>query len=406
MTNQTILTQYQSECIEALKSVANISKPFEKVFIDTMELFMAIPDKINFLQMERYGRFSEQTYRNNFKNETFDWFGFNECLINRTLTGKFRAIAIDPSYITKSGKKTPWVGYFWSGVAGAAKYGLELLGIGVIDVENRDCMMLNAIQTPNQKTLESDFDYNLIDWYRENLITMKDKLQRISNIIVADAFFSKETFISPLLDKGYQVVSRLRNDAVLFYPTSQKPTGKRGRPRLFDGKIDFKNLDMTRCIELNVDKGRLFGTKAYSKSLGRNIKVAIWYPDENSTDKWQLYFSTDENVRTHDIINCYRIRFHLEFCFRDSKGYAGLTNCQSRDLRKLEFHFNASFTSVNLAKAACKELGMPFSISSCKSMIHNAYMLERFICVSGIDPNPQLIDKLFKELVLFTARAA
>ena len=39
-------------------------------------------------------------------------------------------------------------------------------------------------------------------------------------------------------------------------------------------------------------------------------------------------------------------------------------------------------------------------------MIHNAYMLERFICVSGLEPSKQLIDKLIKELVLFTATAA
>lgn len=58
-------------------------------------------------------------------------------------------------------------------------------------------------------------------------------------------------------------------------------------------------------------------------------------------------------------------------------------NTFTRDLRRLEFHFNASF-----------------------AIIHNAYMLERFICVSGLRPNPQVIDKLFKELVLFTSRAA
>ena len=49
MTNSNVLTQYQSEVIEALKSVANLGKPFEKVIIDTLKLFMAIPDKINFL---------------------------------------------------------------------------------------------------------------------------------------------------------------------------------------------------------------------------------------------------------------------------------------------------------------------------------------------------------------------
>ena len=39
-------------------------------------------------------------------------------------------------------------------------------------------------------------------------------------------------------------------------------------------------------------------------------------------------------------------------------------------------------------------------------MIHNAYMLERFICVFGIQPDTTLIDKIFKELILFTARPA
>ena len=86
--------------------------------MDTMKLFMAIPDRINFLQLGRYGCFSEQTYRNLFEHETFDWFAFNGSIISKYLTGKRKAIAIDPSYIPKSGKKTPWIGYFWSGCAG------------------------------------------------------------------------------------------------------------------------------------------------------------------------------------------------------------------------------------------------------------------------------------------------
>ncbi|RHF83221.1 transposase, partial [Phocaeicola plebeius] len=45
-----------------------------------------------------------------------------------------------------------------------------------------------------------------------------------------------------------------------------------------------------------------------------------------------------------------------------------------------------------MAKAACKRLGITYSISSCKSFIHNAYMLERFICVFGINPDMQVID--------------
>ena len=55
---------------------------------------MTIPDRINFLQMGRYGCFSEQTYRNNFENDDFDWFSFNEAIIREHLKGSRKAIAV------------------------------------------------------------------------------------------------------------------------------------------------------------------------------------------------------------------------------------------------------------------------------------------------------------------------
>ena len=373
--------------------------------MDAMKLFMAIPDRINFLQLGRYGKFSEQTYRNHFESESFDWFSFNEHLVEEHLSGTRKAIAIDPSYIPKAGKKTPWLGYFWSGCAGEYKRGLEIMGIGVIDVDNRECMTLGSVQSPDTKTLDN-MDKSLVDWYACYLINRREQIQCISNIVVADAFFSKSTFVAPMCNNGYHIISRFRNDAVLLYPTTAKPTGKKGRPKQYDGSIDLSRLDTSRCTEYEADKGKLYGLKAWSKALRRMVSLAVWYPDEDSTDKWQLYFSTDQNQSALDVLEYYRTRFQLEFCFRDSKQYAGITNCQSTDFRKLAFHFNASLTAINLAKAVCKRMGVPYSISSCKSMIHNAYMLERFICMFGISPDLQVIDKLFKGLILFTARAA
>ena len=58
--------------------------------------------------------------------------------------------------------------------------------------------------------------------------------------------------------------------------------------------------------------------------------------------------------------------------FRGAKQPAGMTNCQATDFRKLAFHVNASLAAINLAKAACKKMGIKYSISSCKSVIHNA----------------------------------
>ena len=77
-----------------------------------------------------------------------------------------------PSYIDKSGKHTPGVGYFWCGCARAVKYGLEIVDIAVIDADEKDALL------------------------------------KVSNLIAADAFFSKESFVSGVTMPGFHLVSR------------------------------------------------------------------------------------------------------------------------------------------------------------------------------------------------------
>ena len=184
---------------------------------------------------------------------------------------------------------------FWSGCAGDYKRGLEILGIGVIDIDNHECMTLGSIQTPDCKTLDN-MGKNLVDWYSNYLISRNDKLQSLSKTLVADAFFSKETFITPMRESDFHVISRFRNDVVLYYPTLEKKTGKRGHPKWFDGRIDFANPDLTRCKEYEVNKGKLYGLRVYAKALKRYVSLALWYPMDGRTDKWQLYFSTDDSM--------------------------------------------------------------------------------------------------------------
>lgn len=129
-------------------------------------------------------------------------------------TGK--AIAIYTSYISKSGKKTPYIGKFWSGCTSQLKRELEILGIDIVD------MMLRADQTP-------------------------DKLISITRYIVADAWFSKAGFVNEACLLGFHIISWLRDDANLWYSHVSVRTGKRGRPRIKGEKIDFNNPVLQHC---------------------------------------------------------------------------------------------------------------------------------------------------------------
>ena len=73
-------------------------------------------------------------------------------------------LSIDPSYISKAGKKTPHIGRFWSGCAQSVKHGLEIMGIGLIDIDTKDCMMLRARQSLSNKEL-SLRNKTMVDFY-------------------------------------------------------------------------------------------------------------------------------------------------------------------------------------------------------------------------------------------------
>ena len=100
---------------KALSSHTNLSKSFQSFFIETMELILTHTGRLNFTQSARCGRTCESRFRQNFK-KSFDWLSFNRSFLEST-KGHRIAIAIDPCYISKPGKKTPGIDWFWSACA-------------------------------------------------------------------------------------------------------------------------------------------------------------------------------------------------------------------------------------------------------------------------------------------------
>lgn len=406
---KTGLDQYTDIITYAVKnSAAKLTKSFEKILIEVIILYMIIPRKVNFTQMERYGSHDEQTYRNNFgkkKSECIDWLKLNVSLAKRYFGEKGRrAIAIDPSFISKSGKKTPHIGRFWSGCAQAVKHGLEIMGIGLIDIDANDCIMLRAHQSLTGKELGLR-DKSMTDFYISVIKRYRRELLKLSTLIVADAYFSTSTFVNGIKKYGFSLVSRFRDNACLYYVYNGPRTGKRGRPKTKDGKIDMNKLDLTRMDKLEMKKaeGTAYTLIAYSKALKCKIRLVIW---QMPNGKKKLFFSNDISLSGEEVLAYYRTRFQIEFCYRDAKGYTGLMHCQARNKWKLDFAFNASFASLNVAKVTMKEMGMQYSMSSFKALMTNTYIVRRIFKACGYNPNRTLISKIFKDLSCLQRKTA
>lgn len=398
------LNHYQHACRRALSAIPGIKKAFVNFLIETLMLFVLLPRKANFTQMEIYGNYSEKTFRKNF-SKPFPWIDFNIELGRHLFqTSTRKAIAIDPCYISKSGKHTQGIGQFWSGCAQSVKHGLEILGIGLIDIDRRDCVSLKAVQTPSPKSL-AECGLSLPRWYLSGILANKEKLKSLSRHIVADSYFSIFEFVDGLTREGFHIVSRFRSNAALMYLHEGEPTGKKGRPRKYDGKIDFNNLDIEKFEQVHIfaDEGCFFTAIVYSKSLKRNVRLVVFQP---CNGKPILYFSTDIRMSAKNVVEYYRTRFQIEFCYRDGKQFAGLCDCQARDFAKLDFAFNASLTAVNVAKVVIKEHYPTFSIANLKSLLYNTYIMNRFFVMSGFRPNKSINARIIKELFNIAAPAA
>ena len=140
------------------------------------------------------------------------------------------------------------------------------------------CFHPEVVQTPPIKTPEQ-VTYTLIDWYLHVPCTRKETLQRLANYVVADAYFSKSTFVYGAFEMGFHVISRFRDDAYFRYLITEEPTGKRGRPKLYDGKIEMEHLEEDRFEIVNLEngQGRILSAVVHSRSLNRNIRLCIHF---------------------------------------------------------------------------------------------------------------------------------
>lgn len=375
----------------------NFLKDSRKKFIKTVLVcFLSIKGRINFLQLARFSDYCEQYFRIHFENG-FNFQSFNLSLIQQQNIDEC-IIAFDPSYIPKSGKSTFGVNKYWSGCAKQAKWGLDICGFAAVDVIRKIALHLNAVQTP---PLENQ---TLIDHYcsliKENYLYFKE----LSNYLIADAYFSKAQVVETILSLGMHFISRLRDDANLRYIYSGEQSGGRGAPKKYDGKVNPNFPDMKHFSKIEVCDGlTIYSAIVHSVAFKRkiNLAIAVFSKDGKEIAR-KLYFSTDLEMDTEKIVKYYRSRFQIEFIYRDAKQHCGLTHCQARSQNKLDFHFNAALTAVNLAKIEWLQsnpiANQSFSMSDYKTMYNNDLLLQVFIRKFGINPNLKKNKLIINEL--------
>ena len=391
-----------------LQQMSTVLKPQRTFLIVVLTTLMYLPGKANFRNLSRYSELHEKTYSRGFRR-SFDFIELNRLSLADVVTGGSTfAVAIDASFIPKSGPCTYGLDYFYNGTQGRAEKGLEISTLALVDIDYNTAYHLSSRQTPQ---LDSPKKETRVDDYLKHLQQDSSALPAGVRYVLADGYYSKIKFINGVCNLGLHLVSKLRHDANLrwLYHGPQKP---RGRPKQYDGKVRFQLQEGDRFEKAGqVNETQVYTSIVNSVHFKRNVRIIYLMKPIGQKIQTALLYSTDIELPALEIYRLYQARFQIEFLFRDAKQFTGLLDCQARCPSALHFHFNASMTALNLLKLEDRQRTegadrSVISIASWKIRKFNEHLLRRFSSFLGLDFSLIKSSPMFENLCNYGAITA
>ena len=364
-----------------LLTLSETKKPQRKFVAHLLGLLLMLPGHATFRNLSRYSHYHERTFARWYERP-FAWASLNKSAITDRIPPEHeQALAMDASFVPKSGKQTYGLDRFWNGCHSRAEKGLELSTVAWLDITANCAYCLSVEQTPPSGE-NSDPEATRIDAYLDQftrLVTAYD-LSAL-RYLITDGAYSTQKFVTGVCALGWHQIGKLRADANLRYLYRGPRRPGRGRQKTYDGKVNWSDLSRFEHQEIEDEHIVLAHQVVNHVQWKRNLQVVVVV--NTQSNRYVVLFSTDVALDALTLYRSYKARFQIEFLFRDSKQFTGLIDCQARSKAKLHFHFNASLTAVSLAKLdMCQQDrhgDQAFSMASLKRRAFNQHLLDR-IC--------------------------
>ena len=291
-------------------------------------------------------------------------------------------IAGDATTVTKSGKETFGLGKFFSSIYSRAVPGIAFQVLSLIDVEKRKSwpMLIEQIlpkpkpkkssakkkkkkrgkgrpkgsKNKNHRNVELNAEMLQVQGMLKKLLKLiGDTIQPI--FLVYDGAFGNNAAIQMTLQVGLHLISKLRSDSALYFKWDGVYSGK-GRTPVYGDKVDYSNLPAIYLESEKTEKNirtRIYQLNVLHKKIAVPLNVVIISKKNLKTGKVAhvILFSTDLELEWEKIIDYYRLRFQIEFNFRDAKQHWGLEDFMVIKQQSVFNAANLSLWMVNVSQA-------------------------------------------------------
>ena len=361
---------------------------------------LSMRGRVSMLGISRWiERYSYKTVER-FFDKKIDWLSIKWQMIKGVI-GKEVILVADESTVSKSGKSTYGLGYFYSGLQNRTIKGISFLSFSLVDVESQRAYPLLTKQLKREKGKKVKSKpkkrvgrpkgsknknsekvrlkglFRIVGWY----LRVIQKVIKIPTLryFVYDGAFGNNAGVQTAKRANLHLISKLKKNSSLYFKFKGKQKN-RGRKRIYGELVNYEDIDKKYLKECKRDDKieiEIYQFEALHKKINGALNVVIIFSKNltNGKTTHTILFSTDLKQHYQKIIDYYSLRFQIEFNFRDAKQFFGLEDFMNIKKRRIHNFANLSMFMNNVSYLIYKESGFDnYSVNDIKSL----FMAEKY----------------------------
>lgn len=347
----------------------------------------------------------------------------------------------DETVVTKAGKQTHGLDRFFASLYGKAVPGLAFFSLSLVSIQQRRAFPIQieqVVRTPEERaaarakaqrrastepsvkrprgrpkgsTTTAKTEVVLSPELNRIQTMVQQVLQRSRGLIpltylVLDGHFGHNPALQMVRQCKLHLISKLRADAALYLPATGAYAG-RGPRRIYGEKLDPRAMPARTLCQTQVENGvetQIFQVEAHHKAFSQalNIVVIVKTNQHTKAQAHVILMSSDLALAAETLLDYYRLRFQIEFTFRDAKQYWGLEDFMTTDATAVTNAANLALFMVNLVERVLQDMrsrSPACSVLDVKAHCRGAKYVEEMLKILPENPDPCFISRLVAKLV-------
>jgi hypothetical protein len=222
---------------------------------------------------------------------------------------------------------------------------------------------------------------------------------------VMDGAFGHNYALQMVRQCSLHLISKLRADAALYFPYTG-PQKKVGARKKYGPKLDYAHIPDQYLKETTILHGiqtNIYHLTMWHKLFPDQLNVVIIHKLNLKTQTCAsvVLFSSDLHLAYDQLIDYYRLRFQIEFNFRDAKQFWGLEDFMNVNPTPVYNAANLAMFMVNLSQVLLghfRPTCPTFSVNDLKAYFRGRKYVAETLKLLPQRPEPIFIDQIYAHI--------